>query len=443
MSRAPRRKPITPASPPLSPLPPPSQPPKGLWRWAVPLLLALYVALAAWHAWIVPLGANGYQDAPDEAAHIAYVHTVASGHLPTRQTAAKNPQNGYEWHQPPLYYGLAALFLPLGERALRLASLLCGLGGLLLIYRAARLVFPNDPDLASLAVGIAALMPTHIAITSSVNNDALLEVCFSATLLVLIGAFYGGFTFWRAGWLGVVIGAALLTKATGLLLLPLVALALLLLWRAGEKPQDLLRSAAWMVAVIAVVSGWWFVRNTQLYGELLPLHAFQEAFAGTAQASDMVALLGGWSPYFLFMSLGIFKSFWAVYGTARDAVVGKPSFLPMQAYWLFGAISAAALAGLVKLHFRRKTDFTETQRYVIWILIATIGLVAVSFGAFIVKYFQMQGRYLYPAMLPICLLLALGWRAILPQRHVSLASGLLLTLLTALCLAYLRTLMPS
>ncbi len=441
MSRAARRKPAGTPGPPLSPLPPPSQPPKGPWRWAAPLLLLLYLALASWHALTLPTGQTGYQNAPDEAAHVVYVRTLASGHLPTRAASAGNPI-GYEWHQPPLYYALAACFLPGGERALRFASILCGLAGLLLIYRAGRLIFPNEPILAVLALGIAALTPTHIAITSTVNNDALQEVCFSAALLILSGAFLGGFTPWRAGWLGVVLGAALLTKATGLLLLPLLLFALLLLWRAGEAPKDLLRGTAWMLVVVLALTGWWFVRNAQLYGEILPLHAFEESFAGTVQAKDMAQALGGWGAYLLFMAGGIFKSFWAVFGTPRDVAVGRPRFLPDQVYWLYGAVSLTAFAGLIVLHFRRKTAFTETQTAIIWVLFATVGLVAASFFAFILKYFQMQGRYLYPAMLPLSLLMALGWRAVFPMQYKSLASGFLLVVLAALAFTYLHTVTP-
>jgi 4-amino-4-deoxy-L-arabinose transferase-like glycosyltransferase len=441
LSRATRRKPFLPPSPPLSPLPPPRQPPQGLWRWALPLILALYLGLAAWHAAVVPIGQTGYQNAPDEAAHVAYARSLAAGHLPTRASAARTP-NGYEWHQPPLYYALAARFLPLGERAARCASILCGLAGLLLIYRAARLLFPDDPVLAVLAAGVAALTPTHIAITSTVNNDALLEVCFSAALLILISAFLGGFTTWRACWLGLAIGAALLTKATGLLLLPVTLLAFVLLGRGGESPKNILRGATWAGIIALSASGWWFVRNARLYGEFLPLRAFEASFAGTVQAKEIAAQLGGWPAYLLFMAVGIFKSFWAVYGTPQTALHGAWRFLPDQVYWLFGGVCIAALLGLTQLHFRRKSAFNDTQTYILWLLFATIGLVAVSFLGFILKYFQMQGRYLYPAMLSLCVLLALGWRALFPERYTSLASGLLLVLLGAISLAFLRTLTP-
>lgn len=438
MSKPTRRKPLlSDPGPPLSPLPPPRRSLVGVWRAAIPVLLALYLCLAVVHARLAPTGQTGYQNAPDEAAHMVYVRTVAAGHLPARETAKSDPQ-GYEWHQPPLYYFLAARVLPLGERAVRGLSILCGLAGLWLIYRAARVLFPDDPFLAALAVGLAALTPTHIAITSTVNNDALLEVCFSGALLALFGALTGGFTLARAAWLGLALGAAILTKATGVLLIPVALLAFFLLWRGGETPQNVVRGAAWTGLIAVAICGWWLARNAMLYGEWLPLTAFRESFGGTAQAQDMAAQLGGWGAYWQLVGQWSFQSFWAVYGDSRAARVGAPRFLPEQLYLLTGLISVAALVGLVRAHFRRTTEFTETQRYGILLLFATAGLVALSFVGFLRTYFQTQGRYLFPAMLPLSLLFGLGWRSVLPERYGALASGLLLILLTALSLAFLR-----
>jgi 4-amino-4-deoxy-L-arabinose transferase-like glycosyltransferase len=406
------------------------------------MLLLLYLGLALAHAHLVPTGETGYQNAPDEAAHVVYARVVASGHLPTQRTMASDP-HGYEWHQPPLYYCLAACFVPLGEREMRLASILCGLAGILLIYQAGRLLFPNDPLLATVAAGIAALTPGHIAITSTVNNDTLLEVCFSGALLILIGALRSGFTTARAIWLGIALGAAILTKLTGLLLLPVLALALLLLWRAGEAPRLLLRGAAWTVLMALTISGWWFVRNRQIYGEWLPLHAFQQAFGGTAQARDIVAELGGsWGRYLLLVTQWTFQSFWAAYGSPQTARTGVPLFLPAQLYLLMAGVCLASLVGLARLHLRRRTAFTETQRLALCLLFATILVVTLAFLAFILRYFQTQGRYLYPAMLAICLVLALGWKAVFPPRYTPLACGMLLALLAAMALGLLRYVAP-
>lgn len=420
---------------------------QGAWRFALPLLLLLYISFACIHSAIVPIGQTGYQNAPDEAAHLAFVRSVASLHLPTHDHPtpfSDHPvPNGYEWHQPPLYYAVAAPFLILGAQGVRLCSLLLGVCALLLIYRAGRQLFPADPAVALLAVGLAALTPTHIAITSTINNDVLLEVCFSASLLVLVGALQNGFTRRSAVWLGLTIGAAILTKATGLLLLPVFGYALLLMRRTGVSWRELVRQAAVTVVLVLLLSGWWFARNQVLYGQPLPLRLFAADFGHTAQAAPMAEAAGGWGSYYLQGSLLTFFSFWAVYGrTAHDAQYGIPRFLPQQIYLLLGIACLCAAAGLVRLHLQRKALFTTPQLQGLWIFFLTITLVGLSYLAFIAKYFQMQGRYLFPAMLPIALVFALAFRGLFPERWKNPASALLLALLGVVAAAFLRFVMP-
>lgn len=419
---------------------------KDAWRFALPVLLLLYLAFAGVHAALVPRGNTGYQNAPDEAAHVVFVRSVAGLHLPTHDHPTPFSDtpvpNGYEWHQPPLYYMLAAPFLLLGEQGIRLFSILCGLCALLLIHRTARLLFPSDRVLALLAVGIAALTPTHAAITSTVNNDVLLEVCFSASLFVLIGALLNGFTQRSALWLGLTIGAAILTKATGLLLLPVFGFALLLMWRSGGSLKELLRNAGMTLGIALLISGWWFVRNQVLYGQPLPLRLFAEDFGGTVQAAAAADKVGGWGAYYLQAGLVTFFSFWAVYGTAKSAIKGIPLFLPVQIYMMLGVAGLCAAAGMVRVHLQRKTLFTTAQLQSLWVCFLTIALVGLSYLAFISKYFQWQGRYLFPAMLPIVLVFAMSFRGLFSERWKNAASAALLGLIGLTALAFLLYAMP-
>ena len=422
---------------------------RGALRFAAPVLLMLYLCFAGLHAAMVPTGQTGYQNAPDEAAHLAYVRSIAAMHLPTHSQPTPFPgptgTNGYEWHQPPLYYAVAAPFLIFGEHGVRLCSILLGLVGLLLIYRGVRLLFPADPYVALPALGLAALTPTHIAITSTVNNDVLLEVFFSATLVLLIGAMQAGLSRRSALLIGMTIGGAILTKATGLLLLPVFGFAIFLLYRSegslyrSEGSQkDLLRNGAVTLVTALLVSGWWFARNQALYGQLLPLRLFAADFGHTAQAAPMVDALGGWSGYFLQAGLWTFCSFWAVYGTAHDAAKGIPRFLPEQVYLLLGIAGLCAGIGLARVHFQRKALFNTAQLQGIQLCFLTIFLVGMAYIAFITKYFQMQGRYLFPAMFPIVAVFTLGFRGLLPERWKNPASILLLVLLGVICLAFLQ-----
>ena len=410
-------------------------------QFALPVLLALYLLFASFHAVATPTGQTGYQDAPDEAAHVAFVRALAtSGHLPTQASSASDPQS-YEWHQPPLYYVLTLKLLTFGPRVVRVVSIMCGFFAIILAFQIARLLVPNEPLVAIGAAGIAALTPSHIAILSAVNNDSLLEVSFSLSLLLMLQALRSGFTLWRAGWIGFAIGVACLTKATGILLFPVLLFALYLYYRSGETLKSVFLNAAWCIGVALAVCGWWYGRNYVLYGEILPIQAFNRAFGSTVQASDVISgrvglQVDGWGGYLALVGQWSFQSFWAVYGTPRSALIGVPVFLPPPIYALFGALTAAMATGLTILHFKRKTVFSETQRYEIWLLFAVIALVSVSFFGFILHYFQAQGRYLYPAMGAIATLGSIGWLTLFPQKYKAAATcGLLLFLLT-MCAIY-------
>ena len=432
------------AGPPLSPLPHGVRQASPGWRFALPILVLLYVAFGIVHALRTPVGFTGYQDAPDEYAHVTVARVIASGRLPTRESPGmpRQSQMTYEWHQPPLYYFLVSRLLPAGDKVMRLLSILIGVGCILAIYQAARVLLPERPETAILAAGIAALTPGHIAITSVVNNDALLELCFSGYLLVLFLALARGLTLQRSLLLGAILGAALLTKVTAVLLLPLTLLALWLLSRNGESRTAVLRAALVIATVAAIISGWWYVRNGMLYHEWLPLTAFRQSFEGTAKATDIIGgqsglSVSGWPGYAQLVASWTFKSFFAVYSSNRGSAWGIPAFLPEQLYWLAGLVVICAAAGLVVLATRHRTEFTGPQTYGIYLLSGIFALVALSFVTFTSKYFQAQGRYFYPAMLPISLACAMGWQSIFPKRYSDVAGVLLLAFFGVFVAAFL------
>jgi 4-amino-4-deoxy-L-arabinose transferase-like glycosyltransferase len=397
------------------------------------------------HAFSTPIGGTGYQDAPDEAAHISYIQTVASGHLPTKSAPHASVKSGYpdyEWHQPPLYYVLAAPFLEFGIHTLRLFSLLCGLASIVFIYKCAKLIRPADELVWLCAAGIAGFTPAHVAILSAVNNDALLELSFSAVLFLLVKAIKQAPTPGDAVLLGAAFSAAMLTKTTALLLIPVMISAALLGRKTRTIRVGIAKHCLIAGSVVMLLCGWWFVRNVSLYGEPLPLRAFQQSFGGTAQAIDVVngkwgIRVDGWSGYWLLVTKWCFQSFWAVYGNALDARNGIPRFLDDRVYLLMLVLCIAAVAGIIKLHFRRKALFTIAQQYGIYIELMTLVFVGAAYLLFVSRYFQTQGRYLYPAMSAISLFLAMGWLELFPSKYKKQAACGLLGLMALLCIAFL------
>jgi uncharacterized membrane protein len=156
----------------------------GYAPWAV---LTAHCLLAIAYNLATPFGNNGYPNTPDEGAHFQYVAYVArEWRLPKFEGYAGV---GYEAHQPPLYYFLAAVVYMLagGEgKAVRLLSTLCSAGVVWLVWLTLRRLAPERPLLALTGMGFAAFLPMHIAIGSAVGNDALTNLLFAATLYGLL-----------------------------------------------------------------------------------------------------------------------------------------------------------------------------------------------------------------------------------------------------------------
>jgi hypothetical protein len=420
------------------------------------LIFCAYLGLTIGHVRTTPVAPNSslnYINAPDEAAHLGYVRALAIGHrLPVRNDA-EFPT--YEWHQPPLYYVLGAPFYEVGPVAVRWVSLTLGLLGLYLIFLAARQLFPEDPALAIFATGFAALLPMRQAITASVGNDVLIEVCFSLTLLLVIDAFRNGLTARRAAHIGFAFSAALLTKATGLLLLPLLLVALCLLAHEGETAAVIWKGAAIILVMSTLMSSGWFAHNWVLYHEFTPIRAFVHEFEGTVKARDWIGKqpldVNWWTGelepsdtitragYLKLVGHWTFRTFWAAYTPPRKAAIGAPEFLPPSVYALYALFTGAVLAGLIRMHILRYSEFSGFQRKVMALFYLAILLVVVSFGGFVWTFFQAQGRYLYPVMLPLSLLAAVGWRAVLPKPYRSVGIALVLVLFGMLSIAFLLT----
>lgn len=452
-----RKRSLEPNAPPLSPLHPPAAKLSRLWSVTTALLVCAYLCLTLGHIYttpVLPVNAGSFINAPDERAHLIYVRAIAYGGRAPVQADREFPT--YQWHQPPFYYALASIFYAGGDRAVRWFSLLCGLATLYVIFRTVRRLFPEEPALAVMAMGFAALLPMRQAITGSVGNDALIELLFSLTLLFLIEAFRGGFTLRRAGMIGAVVGAALLTKASGLLLLPVVGAALFLLWKEGEPSKAVWQGGLALLAVTTALALPWYARNFQLYGEFTPVKGFLREFEGTSKASDWIGKrpvkADLWTGdlrqsdstmtragYLSLVANWTFRTFWASYTPPRLAGMGIPQFLPASFYLLYALATLAAFAGLIPLHFRQRAEFTKRQRFLIYLFFLTVALVILSFIGFIWTFFQAQGRYLYPAMLPLSLLFALGIRSLLPVRYRDLVLLSLLALFFILAAAFLTT----
>lgn len=403
-----------------------------MWRYAPFVILGLHIALALLYNWLTPFGNNGYANTPDEGAHFQYVAYVArEWRLPRFEGYAGV---GYEAHQPPLYYFLAALLYHLvggAGKGVRLLSTLASAGVVWLVWLTLRRLLPHRPEVALTGMGFVAFLPMHIAIGSAVGNDALTNLLFASVLYLLTphpNPLHKGAREYVI--LGVLVGLALLTKATAILLLPVVVLGLLLKRRLeGASWAQFARATGVALGIALLIGGWWFIRNALLYDDPLLQKTFLNVFAGTAKAEDFLNAGWSWGKYLRWVVNWTFRSFWFAYGTPRTANTGVPNFLPFDGvYLVLGAWQLLTLIGLVLAlrgltNGERQAEPTRHSpfaiRYSLLLGAFTFALVLLSFLLFIRIFFQAQGRYFYPALLPIAVFHALGWDGIvglLPAR---------------------------
>ena len=316
-------------------------------------------------------------------------------------------------------------------RAMRLFTVVLGALAIFLAWRIAFLVFPGRPWIAGTVGAFMAAHPMYVHITSSVGNDPPATVAVGLVLLLTALIVRHGPSPRRCALLGLALGIGMLTKDSANAALPVALLGVI--WAAGRRrepePGETLltdwtrRLAAidWMRAlkgigialgVSAVVAGWWYARNTMLYGAPTHFPANVER-----QVSWEVYLV---RPDLIAGMLGIalpmaFRNFWAGFAWTNIAA-------PLWVYWLLLVLSAAAVPGLVMLladAMRDRLGWSVAQVRSVWLLI----LAAVLMGLAVLWYILTidlgggsQGRYLFPVLVAIVLVWALGVGRLLPER---------------------------
>ncbi len=411
--------------------------------------LLVYAVLTGLLIANVPIGQT-----PDELPHLEYAQYLAENKsLPVFEPKGAS-EPGYEFHQPPLYYALVAPFYLGGESiapyAARTISLVCGALTIFFLWQALGWLLPNDKTLRWLATGFASLWPMHIAVGASGGNDALSGLFCAAMLWAvarMVPRAETGAISWRDGaLLGLFFGLGLLTKSTALVVGIVALSGALHLVRRGEKVSYAPIAAA--VGVTALVGGWWLVRNTMLYGDPLAARIFEEAF--TKSSPGPQALMQGLGlslvEYVRAFLVIFFASCWGFFGGPNTALT------IMNPFGISGPKAEAAaalpvmlfpfLATFVALWGYSKWKWQEWKQPVLPIL-PKVGLIwwGLAFWAvalvllrFNLTYFQAQARYMHPALLPMCVIFALGWREILGEgralRVFALGFGAVLVLLT-------------
>ena len=329
-------------------------------------ILLVYCTLAVLQSYATRL-----QWGPDEPAHIIYVQSLAlDGRLPAlaRSTADDAYISGaartHQAQHPPLYYAAAAVLwrafanrfdatvryvdpssgetltftVPGPVRPVRLFSVFLGALTLLFAWATARMVFPQAPAVCLAGTALAAFTPMFTYVNSVINNDALLGVAFAGTAWQWARIMRFGAAPRDVLVLGLVLGLAMNVKETALSLVLLSGVVLAVEPQGGPWRRRLARIGV-VLALVAVVGGWWFLRKSILYGSpfVYPFHAPLLELPAEQRTLLLKALP---ARIFLFSFIPV------------DAITSHARVDLLLCF--FGGLSVLSLGGLLLLCLRRK-----------------------------------------------------------------------------------------
>jgi hypothetical protein len=452
-------------------------------HWGALAVGAVFFLLTLIYNVVTPLW-----ESDNEWAHYQFVRYIAThGGLPTPETeiaiAASDdlcsvlPEGGlttvHQFRQPPLYYLLAALAvadmdlrvdLPLVENPhvhtpqsqgglnvvvhgeaerfpyqgtalavhrIRLLSSIIGLAGLAAVYLGGLLLFPQRRYLAVAIMAVNAFIPQYVFSASVVNND------------ILAGALGSWVVFWcllyvlrkpSPAILAIALltaGAAIITKYTAIILLPVLAatLAISLVRSWQQDRARFWRRLGQTLLVLALASApvaLWLARNWLLYDQLFPAYAnvtnrfMQEALVVPNYLQQGRVQDGLYAIRFALMT------FWGLFGNDNVALP-HAVVMALQGVFLVSLIGA----GLVVIDRRVSTVLRVA------VLAAAFVLVAAWFVNFIkaAGTAEPRGRYFLPIYSVISFWLVLGIDRLLPARWKVKGAALLPGLLLVLALA--------
>jgi len=357
-------------------------------RSGIYVLLAAYLVLGGIYSVVTPL-----MEASDELWHYPMVKYLSDHRaLPVQEVGIETAWR-QEGSQPPLYYALCALLTAgidtsdldqvrrlnphadngkitedgntnlivhapdaavggwhgtrLAVQMIRLLSVLMGAGTVYLGYRVMLEIWPERPVLALSAAALTAFNPMFLFISGAVNNDnlAMLLCALGIWLLVRLVKRAGCSApesaddrasvqswWWDVTLLGIVLGSAVLTKTSAMGLLPLTALAISYVAWKRRSWQRFVSGGAVTAGSVALIAGWWFVRNAMLYdGDWLGLERFVLVLGYRVPPATLGQL---WSE-----RAGFMMAYWGLFGGVNVPMPG----------WVYAVLNGALILSAIGL----------------------------------------------------------------------------------------------
>jgi hypothetical protein len=405
------------------------------------LLLAFFILLALRYTFWIPAG-----EGVDEVAHFKYVtYLKQERRLPIQPTNSAEPIVVWMGHHPPLYYALSAFAL-MGQDTSQVNDLFIanshfkwvenngrngwnvmvhagqdefpGAGtvnsfftvrflGILLstvtlfsLFQATKIAIPTVKWAPLLTTSMIAFNPSFVFMSVTIHHDVLQATLFS------LGMWWMAHTIQnhdskkvvktanRPWLIGIIVGCAILTKISGLVLGLGVAITISILAIQKKDWRLFLHDGAISGGIAVLLSGGWFLRSWSLYGDLLGWSAYSHVFHFNLRSTP--SWYHGTVEFFSQAS----RNFWGGFGFMH---ITFPEI--NRIFWI---ITIAMLVGWIVLAIREIGFFKKHSVVLAGSFSLLFGLLFVYLQFSSVNVGAGHGRYLFPANLAIGLIPTIG-----------------------------------
>jgi tetratricopeptide (TPR) repeat protein len=432
---------------------------KSTARWMEPALLVVIASV-----WLLLFWNNSrllpFHAGFDSNEHLKYINYIQE------YRALPMPTEGWEMYQPPLYYLVAAASLsawklsindPASIVVLRFLGALFGVAQFVLVFLSLRLLL--SVRAAFIGLLLAAFLPMHLYMAHYVTNEMLAATLATATLYLCLRLLKSDTpSALQFVWLGLALGAAMLAKATGVLLLPIVTAAVVAKLAYARTPIAIsLRNIGLLLAICFGVSGWHYMRIWSRFGT--PLLGNWDVVSGFTWWQDpgyhTVAdyfrfgrsLLNPLFSGFAGPADGVYSTFWGdgLCGGAPSITIAWNQQL-MAAGYLWALIPAALIfagAAIAIVQFIRKPS-SELFLLLAFSAVILFGLIFMTLK--VPSYAQAKAFYGLSALTPLCFFGALGWETLTHGRgrlRLSLSALLLVWAMNSLATYWIFPSVPQ
>ena len=362
------------------------------------------------------------------------------------------PTEGYEMFQPPLYYLLSAVTLslcglsivdaPSGILVLRGLTMLFGVAHFVFVFLSLRRLFPNSFSRQAIGLVLAAFLSMQLYLSHYPTNETLAAALISAGVYFALRVLQTeSGSLMSHVWLGLCLGAAMLTKFTGILLLPPLLLVLAIRLAMGRSSIAIwLRNVVVMLAVCFIVAGWHYIRIWLHFGT--PLLGNWDVASGFAWWQDpgyrMTAdylrfgrsLVSPLFSGFAGVPDGIHSTLWG------DGLCGGVPKLAYRPPWNYDLMIAGYLLAIVPtililigaaMAIWRLAQKPSAECFLLVALSAAVILGGALMTLKVASYAQVKAFYGLSILVPLCYFGAAGWGALTFRRKTAqLALGTVL-----------------